>query len=68
MHASKRALLVAACGLAAGVLPLAAMAQGNAWPTKPIRLVVGFPGGSTGLKRDLSCADGSLSDCPRQTL
>ena len=46
MHASKRALLIAACGLAAGALPMAASAQG-AWPTKPIRLVVGFPGGST---------------------
>jgi len=47
MHASKRALLIA-CGLAAAAaLPLAAQAQNNAWPTKPIRLLVGFPGGST---------------------
>ncbi len=46
MHSSKRALLIAACGLAAGALPLAAAAQG-AWPSKPIRLVVGFPAGST---------------------
>ena len=41
MQASKRALLVAACAL-----PLAAAAQ-TTWPTKPVRLVVGFPGGST---------------------
>jgi tripartite-type tricarboxylate transporter receptor subunit TctC len=47
MQATKRALLIA-CGLAAAsVLPLAAHAQNNAWPTKPIRLLVGFPGGST---------------------
>ncbi|CAN7182319.1 tripartite tricarboxylate transporter substrate-binding protein [Variovorax paradoxus] len=47
MHATKRALLIA-CGLAAAAaLPLAASAQSNAWPTKPIRLLVGFPGGST---------------------
>ena len=48
MHPSKRALLIAAaCGVSAAVLPLAASAQGAAWPTKPIRLIVGFPGGST---------------------
>jgi len=47
MHATKRALLIA-CGLAAAAaLPLAASAQDAAWPTKPIRLLVGFPGGST---------------------
>lgn len=47
MQATKRALLIA-CGLAAATaLPLAASAQNNAWPTKPIRLLVGFPGGST---------------------
>ncbi|MBT2333431.1 tripartite tricarboxylate transporter substrate binding protein [Variovorax paradoxus] len=47
MQATKRALLIA-CGLAAAAaLPLAAGAQNTAWPTKPIRLLVGFPGGST---------------------
>jgi tripartite-type tricarboxylate transporter receptor subunit TctC len=47
MQATKRALLIA-CGLAAAAaLPLAASAQDAAWPTRPIRLLVGFPGGST---------------------
>ncbi len=43
MQLLKRALLVAA----ACALPLAAMAQGANWPNRPIRLLVGFPGGST---------------------
>ena len=42
----RRSLLVLALA-AATALPLAASAQGTAWPTKPIRLLVGFPGGST---------------------
>ncbi len=47
MQATKRALLIA-CGLAAAaVLPTTASAQNDAWPTRPIRLLVGFPGGST---------------------
>ncbi|HEY2254393.1 MAG TPA: tripartite tricarboxylate transporter substrate binding protein [Variovorax sp.] len=47
MHASKRAFLIVSCALA-GALPLVGAAQqGAAWPTRPIRLLVGFPGGST---------------------
>lgn len=42
----RRSLLVLALA-AATALPLAASAQGAAWPTRPIRLLVGFPGGST---------------------
>jgi tripartite-type tricarboxylate transporter receptor subunit TctC len=47
MHTSKRTFLAAACGLAAG-LPFGALAQQpSAWPTRPVRVLVGFPGGST---------------------
>lgn len=42
----RRSLLVLALA-AATALPLAASAQGTTWPTKPVRLLVGFPGGST---------------------
>ena len=42
----RRSLLVLALA-AATALPLVASAQSAAWPTKPIRLLVGFPGGST---------------------
>ncbi|SFM34278.1 tripartite tricarboxylate transporter substrate binding protein [Variovorax sp. OV329] len=46
---TKRALLLSALGLAAGTLVPAtgAFAQQAAWPTKPLRILVGFPGGST---------------------
>jgi tripartite-type tricarboxylate transporter receptor subunit TctC len=43
MHISKRSLLVAA----AAACVSAVHAQPEAWPSKPIRIVVGFPGGST---------------------
>ena len=42
----RRSLLVLALA-AATALPLVASAQGASWPSKPIRLIVGFPGGST---------------------
>lgn len=42
MSFSRRDLL-----LAAAALPLTATAQDAAWPSRPVRLVVGFPGGST---------------------
>jgi len=50
MHASKRAFLTFfACALAGtAALPQVAAAQGaGTWPTHPVRLLVGFPGGST---------------------
>ena len=42
----RRSFLVLALA-AATALPLVASAQGASWPSKPIRLIVGFPGGST---------------------
>jgi tripartite-type tricarboxylate transporter receptor subunit TctC len=47
MRASKRALLAAACGLAAGVWSFGAVAQQAAWPARAVRILVGFPGGSS---------------------
>ncbi|HSV61420.1 MAG TPA: tripartite tricarboxylate transporter substrate-binding protein [Variovorax sp.] len=48
MTKNKRTLLLSALAAAAGALlaPVGALAQ-DAWPTKPLRIVVGFPGGST---------------------
>jgi tripartite-type tricarboxylate transporter receptor subunit TctC len=45
---NKRILLLSALAAAAGALmaPAGALAQA-AWPTKPVRILVGFPGGST---------------------
>jgi tripartite-type tricarboxylate transporter receptor subunit TctC len=40
---SRRTLLAAAASVSAPM----AWAQGSAWPTRPIRIFVGFPGGST---------------------
>ncbi|WP_371319812.1 Bug family tripartite tricarboxylate transporter substrate binding protein [Variovorax sp. dw_308] len=50
MPISRRNLLLAASAaplFAPLLAPLASHAQGNTWPTRPVHLVVGFPGGST---------------------
>ncbi|KTT20605.1 Bug family tripartite tricarboxylate transporter substrate binding protein [Pseudacidovorax intermedius] len=48
MSIARRTLLATACALlAAGSAQAQSASPGGAWPTKPIRLVVGFPGGST---------------------
>lgn len=45
---ARRLALVSAVGLAAALTMSGAWAQSaDAWPTKPVRLVVGFPGGSS---------------------
>lgn len=46
MRAHRRWLLRAAPALVA--LPAAGLAQGQAWPAKPLRLVVGYPPGGSG--------------------
>ncbi len=53
---SKRHLLTVAVA-ASVLLPLAAAAQ-TAWPTKPVRLLVGFPGGSSPDLMARALADG----------
>ncbi|KJK16166.1 hypothetical protein UB46_36725 [Burkholderiaceae bacterium 16] len=46
-HHSKRTFL-AGCALAfAGIVSGAAFAQGDAWPSKPVRMIVPFPAGGT---------------------
>lgn len=44
----RRKLGLLACGLlATALVPAAVLAQNSAWPTKTVRLLVGFPAGST---------------------
>ncbi len=55
MKMPRRQLVVAAIFIASGALPTSATAQKSSkkpepaavWPTKPVRILVGFPGGST---------------------
>ncbi len=47
MHPSKRAFAVATLAVLAAACAPAALAQNASWPTRPIRILVGFPGGST---------------------
>ncbi len=44
---SRRLVIQSTIGLAAALALSGAWAQGGAWPTKPVRLIVGFPGGSS---------------------
>ena len=45
---TRRTLLASAALLAAGLAPLAASAQAaSTWPDKPLRIIVGFPAGSS---------------------
>jgi tripartite-type tricarboxylate transporter receptor subunit TctC len=45
MHRRRFSLLALACSLLAG--PASAAPSAATWPTRPVRLVVGFPGGSS---------------------
>lgn len=48
MSMQRRHFTLAGAALAAGAItPLALAQQGPPWPTKPVRLMVGFPAGST---------------------
>lgn len=47
MHHPKRAFVAATLAAIAAVTAPAVLAQTVSWPTKPIRILVGFPGGST---------------------
>ena len=40
-------LLVAACAISTGAIAQNSSKTDGAWPTKPVRIVVGFPGGSS---------------------
>ena len=44
--ATRRSALAAGCALLAAVMAPSALAEGK-WPSKPVRIVVGFPGGSS---------------------
>ncbi|MEN9417565.1 MAG: hypothetical protein RI988_1185, partial [Pseudomonadota bacterium] len=43
----RRALIGSALATLTAAASLPALAQGAAWPTQPVKLLVGFPGGST---------------------
>jgi tripartite-type tricarboxylate transporter receptor subunit TctC len=44
---ARRQFLTQACAAGAALSPLGAMAQASAWPSKTLRLLVGFPPGSS---------------------
>ncbi len=47
-HHTRRAMfLIAACALSTGVYAQNNVKTPNSWPTRPVRILVGFPGGST---------------------
>lgn len=46
MHSNRRRLLFAGVS-AAGISAMPGLARGQAWPTRPLRIVIGFPPGAT---------------------
>ena len=46
MHSNRRRLLLAGVS-AAGISAMPGLARGQAWPTRPLRIVIGFPPGAT---------------------